>query len=295
MPLKVTDSRGSPHSGVMQYVVSALVVDNVDPEELGRIKVKFQTLSGEPESDWLRQTSPGGGEGRGLYSLPEVGDEVLVAFLQGDQDKGVIIGQFWNGKDKPPAEAKDKLPGPAKTDTGANWSKDQFTDGSKDLKKNDRRFWRSRSGHLMVFDDTDGAESVQMWDKDHTLGFVLDTKEKRVVLSNTGGDIHIRSKNNVFIEAGQDIKWRAGNNIDGESGQDTTHKAGTNYRTEAGQEASHKTGTDFKVDAGANANIKAQMEATMEGSMSFTGKGGMNATLNGGALAEVKGGMVKLN
>jgi uncharacterized protein involved in type VI secretion and phage assembly len=292
---KVTDVGGRPHSGVMQQTVVGLVVDNVDPDELGRVKVKFPTLHGEPTSFWIRQLAPMAGKERGFYSLPEVEDEVLVTFLQGSQDVGVIVGQMWNGVDKPPTEAKDGLPGPAKTDTGGTVSTDQFTDGTKDLSKNDRRFWRSRSGHLMVFDDSDGAESVQIWDKDHTLSLVFDSTEKRILIANTDGDIHIRTKNDLYLEAGNDIKWHAGNNIEGESGKDTTHTAGQNWSTDTAQKASHTTGTDFEITARQNFKATASMQATIEGSMSFGATGGTSATLSGGAMAEVKGGIVKIN
>ena len=266
---RLTDSQGRPHSGLMQNVVVAVVVDNVDPDELGRIQVKFPTLPEEPLSFWIRQISPMAGKERGIYALPEIDDEVLVLFMQGSQDVGVIIGQFWNGEDIPPKECKDGMPKPADTDTGASWSTDTFTDGSKDLAANDRRFWKSRSGHLLVFDDTDGSETVQIWDNKHTLALVFDPNEERIVLSNSKGDIHIRTKNDLYLEAGNDIKWMAGNNIEGESGMDTT--------------------------AGMNFTCKADLNATLEGGVGLTAKGGATATLEGGATATVKAGMVMIN
>lgn len=292
---KVTDMGGRPHSGVVPVAVVAIVTGNVDPDELGRIQVKFPTLHEEPLSFWLRQASPNGGKERGLYALPEIEDEVLVVFLQGNQDVGVIIGQFWNGVDIPPKECKDALPGPGKTDTGATWSTDQFTDGTKDLAKNDRRFWKSRSGHLFVFDDSEGAETVQVWDKDHSLSLVFDSVENRIILANTDGDIHIRTKNDLYLEAGQNIKWIAGMNIEGESGQDTIHNAKMNYKFESGMETSMKSGTDYKIEAGTNYSCKASVNATVEGSVNFEGKGGAMAKLQGGATTMVKGGVVLIN
>ena len=293
---KVTDLFGRPHSGVVSHAVIGIVTDNVDPEELGRIKVKFPCLDGEPESYWLRQVSPNGGAERGLYALPEVDDEVLVVFLQGSQDVGVIIGQFWNGVDKPPTECKDGLPGASKTTiSGASKSSDTFGDGSTNLDKNDRRFWKSRSGHLLVFDDTDGSESVQIWDKSHKLSLVFDAANGLVTLANSDGDMHIRTAGDLYLEAGGNLVWHAGQNIEGESGMDTTHKAGQNYQLEAGMEAKMESGMDFKVEAGMNLTMKASMNATVEGSMNFEGKGGIQATLQGSAMGVVKGGIVMIN
>jgi uncharacterized protein involved in type VI secretion and phage assembly len=291
----LTDGSGRPKSGLAPYPMIGLVVDNVDPDGKGRIKVKFPMLHEEAESGWIRMATPMAGKERGLYALPEEGDEVLVVFLNGDQGTGVIIGHLWNGQDIPPAEAKDGLPGPSKTDTGASWSTDTFTDGSKDIENNDRRFWKSRSGHLLVFDDTDGAESVQIWDKEHTLSFVFDSKEKRILLANTGGDLHIRTKNDLYLEAGNDIKWRSGANIKGESAQDTTHEA-ANWTAEATMDASLKSGKSFTIEGGTDLTCKGKINTTVEGGATLTAKGGASATLDGGSgMAEVKASLVKIN
>lgn len=292
---RLSDSQGRPHSGLMQNVVVAIVVDNVDPDELGRIQVKFPNLTEEPLSFWIRQISPMAGKERGLYALPEIDDEVLVLFMQGSQDVGIIIGQFWNGVDIPPQECKDAMPVPGDTDTGASWSVDQYTDGSKDLTANDRRFWKSRSGHLMVFDDTGGAETVQIWDKDHTLAMIFDPNEKRIILSNTTGDIHIRTANDLYLEAGNDIKWIAGNNIEGESGMDTIHTVGNDYTLDVSMNTTMSAGMNMDATAGMNLTCKADLNATLEGGVGLTTKGGATATLEGGAMATVKAAVVMIN
>lgn len=295
---KITDSKGGPHSGQQPNYQIGIVIDNVDPEEMGRIKVKFPTLQGEPVSYWIRQASPGAGKERGFYSLPEKEDEVNVAFQQGSQDHGVVTGQFWNGKDKPPKEAKDGLPGPDKQLLGSGkgqWSKDKFTDGTKSLDKNDRRFWKSRSGSLIVFDDSSGAESVQMWDGSHTLSFALDTTSKRIILANTGGDIHIRTQNDFYLEAGNDIKIRAGNDIIGESVNDTKHHVGNNWKVDVDAKTDLTSKADFTAESKANMTLKSAMTTKIIGDVNFEAKGGSTAKLEGGALTEVKGGIVKIN
>lgn len=293
---KVTRNDGQANSGQMSNMVVGIVDDNVDPDELGRIRVKFPTLHQEPMSFWIRQSSPMAGKERGFYSIPEKEDEVLVMFMQGSQEVGVCMGSFWNGADKPPTEAKDGLPGPDKTKIdGGQWSKDTFEQGSQDLSKNDRRFWRSRSGSMMVFDDSEGAESIQMWDKNHELAFVFDSTNGRIVLSNSKGDIHIRSKNDIFIEAGNDIKWIAKNNIEGESGKDTIHTAKMNYKLTAEMNLDTKSKMNTTMKADMNFTSEAKMNMKTEGKMNFEAKGGVSAKLQGGATAIVKGAMVMIN
>ncbi len=293
---RVADNQGRPHSGLMPYAVIGIVTDNVDPERLGRIRVKFPTLDGDPTSFWLRQLSPNAGIERGLYALPEIDDEVLVMFLQGSHDEGIIVGQLWNGVDKPPTEAMDGMPGSAQsTISGAQKSTATFADGSTDIDENDRRFWRSRSGHLLVFDDTSGKETVQIWDGSHALGLIFDTANKRIILCNNEGDLHIRTANDLYLEAGNNLIWHAGANIDGESVQKTLHKAGTEYSFESGTSSEMTAGTSFAISAGTDFSAKANVGATVQGSVSFTGKGGATATLEGGGSTIVRGGTVLIN
>ena len=293
---KVTDASGRPFSGMAPYITVGLVTDNVDPDELGRIKVKFPTLTEEPLSFWLRQVSPNAGKERGIYALPEKDDEVMVMFMQGDVNTGVILGQFWNGVDKPPQECKDQHPTPDKQKTDGKWSTDQFTMGSTDLSKNDRRFWNSRSGHLILFDDTDGKESVQIWDKEHVLSLVFDTSTKRIILANTEGDIHVRAKQDIFFEADRDIKWRSGRDIVGESARDTIHTVKRNWQVDVEQTAALTSKQGFTVESTqASLTCKSKMTTTCSGGVSFVGSGDSSATLSGKSMAEVKGGLVKIN
>lgn len=69
----------------------------------GAVKVDFPWL-GEPErSNWARIATPMSGRERGVYYMPEEGDEALVAFEHGDFDHPVVVGFLWNGVDTPPA------------------------------------------------------------------------------------------------------------------------------------------------------------------------------------------------
>lgn len=291
---KLTDFRGLPHSGLVPTAVVGVVTDNVDPDELARIKVKFPTLYQEPVSFWLRVVSPNAGKERGFYALPEKDDEVLVMFMQGSQDVGLIMGQFWNGKDKPVKEAKDGMPKPADTDTGGGLSTAKFAAGSTDLSKNDRRLWRSRSGHLFVFDDTSGSEGVTIWDKTHKLSLAFDSNAGLITLANNQGDIHIRAKQHIFMESGQDLKFKAGNNWNVESVMDSTLKVGKNWDVQVQMNGSIKATMNMDMKAQMNLTMVGSLQASLEGSVQMTAKGAM-AELNGSGMCNVKGGVVMIN
>ncbi len=111
-------------------VYVAIVTDNRDPEELGRVKVTFPWRGSREESFWARVVSFAGGKGAGAFFLPEVGDEVLVAFENGELEFPVVLGTLWNGEDKPP-----------------------FEEG--------RRLIRSRTGHEMIWHDQKGELTLR--------------------------------------------------------------------------------------------------------------------------------------
>ena len=108
-------------------VATAIVRDNRDPDGLARVRVSFPWHSRPEESYWARLATPMTGKGYGAYFLPEVDDEVLVAFERGDLRFPYVLGSLWNGNDKPPVTN---------------------TDG-----RNDIRTIRTRKGHALRFED----------------------------------------------------------------------------------------------------------------------------------------------
>lgn len=179
----------------IQGVVIGVVTNNEDPDGMGRIKVKFPWLSDEDESNWARVASPMAGKERGIYFLPEVDDEVLVAFEHGDMRFPYIIGSLWNGSDSPPA--------------------------SNDDGQNNVRMIKSRSGHVISLTDEDGKEKIEIIDKSEANTIVIDTSEntitvtadKDITLSAPQGTITLDGEN-VAIKASADIKVEAGGKVD---------------------------------------------------------------------------------
>jgi uncharacterized protein involved in type VI secretion and phage assembly len=180
-------------------VAVGVVTNNQDPDGMGRVKVKFPWLSDEDESFWARIATPMAGKERGIYFLPEVDDEVLVAFEHGDVRFPYVVGALWNGKDAPPA----------KNDDG----------------KNNIRVIKSRSGHVIRLNDEDGKEKIEIIDKTKKNSFIFDTAkntitittDKDIVLSASQGTIkldaqkiEIKSSADTKIEAGAGMEVKAG-------------------------------------------------------------------------------------
>lgn len=168
-------------AGAIQGVVTALVTNVNDPENLGRIKVKYAWL-GEIESDWIRLAAPMAGSGRGFFYLPEINDEVLLAFEHGDVHRPYVVGMLWNNKDKPPEPNSSVAAGG----------------------KINRRVLKSRSGHLVVLDDTDGREQIVIRDKTGSNELVIDSKKNSMAIK-VAGDFTVEAKGKISLSSMQDL------------------------------------------------------------------------------------------
>lgn len=91
-------------------LVIGLVTNNNDPEDMGRVRVKYATLGDDMEGEWARIATPGAGADRGMMFLPAVGDEVVLAFEHGDTRRPVVLGALYNAQDKPSSKMLEGAP-----------------------------------------------------------------------------------------------------------------------------------------------------------------------------------------
>ncbi len=237
----------TPKSDSKHGVVIGIVTNNRDPDGLGRVKVKFPTLPGNEESYWARLVSPMAGDGRGFEFIPEVNDEVLVAFEHDDIHRPFILGALWNGKDKPP-QRSDKVVNSAG--------------------KVEKRIIRSRSGHTITLDDTDSGAKISIVDKTEKNSIEIDSQnnailiktQSKIEIETATGDKVILDNSGIKIDAGQhDIALKA-----------------MNIKLEADM--------NIEVKAGMNADIKGQMAATLEGGATADVKAGAKVAIQGGIV-----------
>ena len=162
-------------------VVVGIVTNNQDPDKMGRIKVSFPWLADSQESWWARIATPMAGNSRGMYFLPEVNDEVLIAFEHGDMRFPYVVGALWNGKDAPPTTNDDG--------------------------QNNLREIKSRSGHIVRLDDTNGAEKIEVIDKTGGNSLTISSSDNTITLTCTGRmklqamGIDITSQADINIQA----------------------------------------------------------------------------------------------
>lgn len=185
--------RGATATGV----TPAVVTDNEDPEGMGRVKLTIPRREGDDESDWARIAVPMAGGDRGTYFLPEVGDEVLVAFDASDPGEPYVVGALWNGEDSPPAANEGsndvRL---IKSRAGHEIELDDASDGGLRIE--------TAGGHTVVLDD--GAGSVTIEDGNGTNSVTFEsgglTLSSSTAVSVEAPQIDITSDGNLTVEAG---------------------------------------------------------------------------------------------
>ena len=101
-------------------MIIGLVTNMKDPDNLGRVRVKFPSLGDTIESDWARIAQPAAGANAGLAFRPMIDDEVVVAFEHGDTRRPIVVGFLYNGRDKPPQPATNSNGSQRGGDKGAN-------------------------------------------------------------------------------------------------------------------------------------------------------------------------------
>lgn len=175
-----TSEAAHESGGHAKGVAVALVTQNQDDEGLARVKVSYPWHNNPRESYWARLAVPMAGNDRGTTFIPEVGDEVLVAFEREDLRFPYVLGALWNGKDKPPF-AND--------------------DGN-----NDRRLVRSRKHHYLLFDD--GAQGVV--ELAHENGAVVRFTDNEIELKDSeGNQLKIERSGAITLQANTQLNIKA--------------------------------------------------------------------------------------
>jgi phage baseplate assembly protein V len=110
-------------TGRLDNLWLAQVSDVDDPANLGRVKITYMAFEAGLQSDWAPVAAPYAGPGHGLFTMPELGDLAVVAFIAGNVNQPIVLGFIWSGDGPPPADA------PAE------------------------KAWRSREGHGLTLSD----------------------------------------------------------------------------------------------------------------------------------------------
>ncbi len=237
--------------------VVGIVSNNKDAEgKMNRVKVQFPWLGDTIESNWARVVTPMTGNGYGAQYLPEINDEVLVAFENGDIHFPYVIGGLWNGKDKPVKDSSEVVGGDGKVN---------------------QRIFKTRSGHIMTFDDSEDKPSISIVDK---------TGKNKITIDSTN--------NLITVESDKDINLTANNGTIKLEAREIQLKATQNIKADATQNIELKSTADTKVDATGNISMNSVQDTKVAATMNFEASANISAALKGTATAKVEGAKVDI-
>ncbi len=212
------------------------VSDNRDPERLGRVRLTFPWLSDDFVSDWARTVQPGAGCTRGALVVPEVGDEVLVAFEQGSFQRPYVLGGLHNGVDTAP-EGDGPLIDP---NSGAV----------------NRRAFVSRTGHTVeMLETATGPKGIRIRTGDGHLKIDLD-EQKTLITVHSDGTVTVEAKQGVTVDAGTGTLTLTGRDVSISAKSGVKLDGGAGNVDVSSNTAVNVKGTTVSVNGSASTEVK---------------------------------------
>lgn len=280
----------------------AVVTDNNDPEHLGRVRVQFhwqQKQNKNLKSPWLRITQPHSGGNKGFYFIPEVGEEVMIAFEGGNAERPYVVGSLYHGEASP--------------------------DENHYNEDNNIKAIRTRNGHTIeIHDDGDGGY-IRIYDnqKDNYI-LTFSTDEKLIKLESTG-NIELYATNDIIMHADNDMKIEVGNNrtldVVGDErisigknqsvtvnedknedvGNDRTDTVGRQYKKSIGEDSDVEIGGDAKTIVANKHTLKADnihqesSHMTQMYSDNMEQKADSSLKIDGGSSVDIHGDNIRIS
>ena len=282
---------------------TAVVVGNGDPgdivtDEHARVKVQFHWdrlgQKNANSSCWVRVATPLAGNGWGMISLPRLGQEVVVDFLEGDPDQPLITGRVYNAAQLPPYA----LPDNATVSTFKSRSKLGGADDFNELRFEDK----AGSEYMLLHAQKDRFEFVEQ-----TLKSEIGMEEHRTVKQarkeKIGGEYHLSVAKDakqkfdakLSIATGQDMLLKSGGIFSLKTAQDITAQSGAAISLKSSGDLHLKIGSNIGAEGGQNVHIKGGMNVVIEGGMQISIKAGGSSIVLGPDGVSITGAMVKIN
>lgn len=226
-------------------LVTAIVIENNDPQKMNRLKIQYHWQE-DGATAWTRMMTPYTGKDRGLMFLPEIGDEVVVAFENADPERPIVIGSVWNGKDTGPRDPYR--------------SKD-------DIDNNEVKRIITKTGNTIEIVDTGGKEVIEIYTpkKDCWIQLNNDKKaisfhsEKDILIEAPNGEVRISCKNLVTDVTGDAFTTIQGKNTTQVQG-DHTLKVTGGLRQESAQTVTVKGALINELASGRFAMVGALVD-----------------------------------
>ena len=224
----------------------AKVVDNEDPEKLGRVKVEFMWPGQDKGSDWLRVGHPYTATGEGMLFIPEVDAQVMIAYESNLAEYPFVLTSMYP------------------KNNGVDYTQ----------RDNVQKTIQTKGGNKISLYDKDGQQKIELTNTNNTdTHVILSFADDGKITIETQGDIVISGKD-VQLKASNDLKLEAQNNIE--------LKANNEVKIEGTASVEIK-GAQIKADADATAEIKANGQLSLEGAQTSL-KGDAMVEVKGGVI-----------
>lgn len=241
-----TPKAGGQMPGVDGLQLGKVVKIHSDPQKGFRVQVNVPVIGKESELLWARICQTQASNQTGFYVMPEVDDEVVVAFLNDDPRFPIILASVYS----------KKIPMPVDPDAGGEW------DGQKD--NNNIKGFFSREGLKMQFQEMDkiikietpAGNIITMTEKDKEIS-IVDENKNHIIMSPTGIDVY--TPKDLTVKADKNIKMEAGMNFEMKAGMAMKSEAGTNLNTKAGASATHEGTAGMTVKTPAICTIQGAL------------------------------------
>jgi len=271
---------------------------DIVPDKYGRVQVQFHWdrvgAKDGAKTCWVRVASPLAGNGFGMLSLPRLGQEVVVDFLEGDPDQPLITGRVHNAEQMPPYE----LPAHASVSTLKSRSVKGPVDAFNELRFEDKKgseyVWlQAQKDRFEVVEET--LKSEIRHDEHRTVK--KDRKEKiegehhlsvkKAVKHKYEDKFSADTTGDILLKGGAGYSLKIAEGISADAGQAISLKAGTDLHI--------KIGSNSGLDSGMNVHIKSGMNVVIEGGMQVSIKAGPSSVVLGPDGVSITGPMVKIN
>ena len=210
----------------------AVVKDNKDPEQMGRVRVQFswqELQDTDMMTPWIRIAQAHGGDGKGSYIIPEIGEEVMVGFENGNAEKPYVIGTLYHGEQKPEG----------------NWYSDS----------NDIKAFRTRNGHTVEVHDVGEGGFIRIYDHDQENYILTYSTDEKLIKLESKGNIELYAENDIIMEAGNNMKINVGKNQNVTIGENMSEDVGEDKTQITGKNFTHNIGENSDVEIGNNSKM----------------------------------------
>ena len=174
--------------GIHGLQIGIVVHLATDPDGDDRILVKIPTIDNNAQGIWSRVACLDAGDDRGTFFRPEIGDEVIVGFINDDPNHAIVLGMLNSSAKKAPLRASDD-----------NHEKGIFTRSKM------RVHFHDQTKTITI--DTPAGNSIKLDEQGQTIE-IKDQNSNKITLSTTG--IKLSSQQNIDIEAGVNLSLKAG-------------------------------------------------------------------------------------